>query len=432
MPTKITVNYPQPITVKVDTGEKDRVVQGSAVFVGSSNNFLPNTGGTITGNLIVQNNLTVQNNFILLGNTQFNGNTITRHIIPSADQVYDIGTPNLRFRTLYLSGNTIDLGGGIISASGNTVTVYSPAGGLLYFNADANTSIDAAAGVRAETTANLAFDQANTSIIYSTASYYYSGQAISTSQEASNIATAAYTTTNAAFQQANLSTEYATAAYYYSAAAVYTANDAATTATSAAAAAQSSYDLAYASYYYSGVAINDSNTALQTAQTAAVAANTAYEASQTAIALANTASEYANLSYQIATDLLANSNTIVRVTGGTLTGSLVFLGEPTANLTIGPIQSSYGLDIYSTDGGYSQINYSNIHVAYADTTGVHLQTPNASIGVNASDDSIEILSTGIFTVKVGGIDAISVYPNNDIYFNGTIYGAPTALDGGDF
>ena len=39
-------------------------------------------------------------------------NTITsRHIIPAADSTYDLGSSSNRFRDLYLSGNTIDLGG---------------------------------------------------------------------------------------------------------------------------------------------------------------------------------------------------------------------------------------------------------------------------------------------------------------------------------
>lgn len=42
---------------------------------------------------------------------------ITGHLIPSADQVFDIGSPNARWRTLYIAANTIDIGGATISAT---------------------------------------------------------------------------------------------------------------------------------------------------------------------------------------------------------------------------------------------------------------------------------------------------------------------------
>lgn len=424
MPTKITVTNPQPITVKVSTG-KDQIVHSSTTFVGSANNFLPDTGGSLSGNLTVQGSTTTNTLTVL-------GNTYTGHILPRADRVYNIGSPTLRFKTLYLAGNTIDLGGGTISADGNTVYLTSPEGGTLFFTGDANTTVDAAAGERAETTANAAYD-------LSTASFYYAGTAVYTAEDANTVATAAYATTNAAYEQANASYELGVAAYYYSGNAVYTAESAnstaqqaSNTAESAAQTANNSYDLATASFYYSGVAVYTSEDASNTAQTAAAAAQTAYESAQTAVQLANSASETANITSQIVNEFLANSNTIVRVTGGDLTGTLRFINEPTAGLTLGPVESSYGLDVYSTDGGYSQLNYSNIHVAYADTTGIHMQTPNSTIGINSSDESVEIITDSIFSIRVGGVEAMAIYANNDIYLNGTIYGAPTAVDGGDF
>jgi hypothetical protein len=44
---------------------------------------------------------------------------IAGHIIPAACNIYDIGNNNLRFRDIYLSGNTIDLGGIKIGTSNN-------------------------------------------------------------------------------------------------------------------------------------------------------------------------------------------------------------------------------------------------------------------------------------------------------------------------
>lgn len=37
--------------------------------------------------------------------------TVSKHFVPSSNETLDLGASNLRFRDLYLSGNTIDLGG---------------------------------------------------------------------------------------------------------------------------------------------------------------------------------------------------------------------------------------------------------------------------------------------------------------------------------
>jgi hypothetical protein len=66
------------------------------------------SGGTISGNVTVT------------------GNTNVQHVIPTANIVYDLGAPDSRFRDLYLSGNTIVLGGATISAANGTVQL--PAG----------------------------------------------------------------------------------------------------------------------------------------------------------------------------------------------------------------------------------------------------------------------------------------------------------------
>lgn len=57
---------------------------------------------------------------------------VLESIIPSADVTYDLGSSTHRWRDLYLSGNTIDLGGTIISADGN--------GGLLVAGAGINST----------------------------------------------------------------------------------------------------------------------------------------------------------------------------------------------------------------------------------------------------------------------------------------------------
>ena len=54
----------------------------------------------------------------VVGNITLQGN-----IIPSACNVYNLGSPDFRFKDLYLSGNSIDLGGAVISSSGGAITM---------------------------------------------------------------------------------------------------------------------------------------------------------------------------------------------------------------------------------------------------------------------------------------------------------------------
>ena len=54
---------------------------------------------------------------------------VTGDITPSANVTYSLGNNTNRFSNLYLAGNTIDLGGAIISATETGITFTNPAGG---------------------------------------------------------------------------------------------------------------------------------------------------------------------------------------------------------------------------------------------------------------------------------------------------------------
>ena len=56
---------------------------------------------------------------------------VNSHIVPSANITYDLGTTSLRWRDLYLSGNTIDLNGATISADGSGTIEISANGATL-------------------------------------------------------------------------------------------------------------------------------------------------------------------------------------------------------------------------------------------------------------------------------------------------------------
>jgi hypothetical protein len=53
----------------------------------------------------------------------YNGGTVTQSIIPNATASYDLGSPTYRFRTLYVTSSTIDIGGVPLSVSNGTLQV---------------------------------------------------------------------------------------------------------------------------------------------------------------------------------------------------------------------------------------------------------------------------------------------------------------------
>lgn len=58
-----------------------------------------------------------------LSNKTIAGATITGHLIPGTNITYDLGSASYRFRDLYLSGSTIDLGGATMTTDASTGTI---------------------------------------------------------------------------------------------------------------------------------------------------------------------------------------------------------------------------------------------------------------------------------------------------------------------
>ena len=54
---------------------------------------------------------------------------IASNVIPSANVTYDLGSSTRRWRDLWLSGNTINIGAGTISAANGNITITNPQGG---------------------------------------------------------------------------------------------------------------------------------------------------------------------------------------------------------------------------------------------------------------------------------------------------------------
>ena len=114
MPT-VTVRQPATVKVRVE-GQKTRVQTLS--YGTKTLRSLTDVGltGANTGDVIVYNSETKTFNVKGLGaDTPVHGN-----LIPTESRTFDLGSRTRKFRSLYLSGNTIDLDGTQIKAEGTT------------------------------------------------------------------------------------------------------------------------------------------------------------------------------------------------------------------------------------------------------------------------------------------------------------------------
>jgi len=78
-------------------------------------------------NITVTNNANLTN--IFSNSITANAITVNGNIIPSANITYNLGSPNFRFKDLWLAGNTIYFGGANLTADGANVTINNPGGG---------------------------------------------------------------------------------------------------------------------------------------------------------------------------------------------------------------------------------------------------------------------------------------------------------------
>ena len=123
----ITVLHAGATSANVDIGflmnRANGLVSNVALYWNEAGNtfatsFTTSTGGTDTNVAVTS-----------YANITTGSHTVYGAILPSANITYDLGSPSLRFRTLYLSGSTIDLGGALISAVNGTMTLTNQSGG---------------------------------------------------------------------------------------------------------------------------------------------------------------------------------------------------------------------------------------------------------------------------------------------------------------
>ena len=109
---------------------------------------------------------TVTNNLTIGGTTTVGGS-----IVPNSSEDYDLGSPSARFRDIYLSGTTIDLGGAEITSDGTDVS-FSGAinvGGGSSFVGDLTGNADTATALETSRTIELQGDVAGSASFDGTA-----------------------------------------------------------------------------------------------------------------------------------------------------------------------------------------------------------------------------------------------------------------------
>lgn len=97
------------ITQYTDTMAKAAITGSTGITVTSGAVAIDSSVATLTGTQTLTNKT--------LTTPTIAGATITGHLIPSTDIIYDLGDATHRFRDLYLSGSTIKLGTATISAT---------------------------------------------------------------------------------------------------------------------------------------------------------------------------------------------------------------------------------------------------------------------------------------------------------------------------
>ena len=141
------VSLGETLTVSGDTGITTTVTSNTISVDLDDTAVTPGEYGSSTETVTVtvdqQGRITSISEQIIPG-TSFAA--IGESIVPDANETYDLGTASLRWRDIYLSGNTIDLNGATISADGTGTIQISASGATLPEGSKVGTKTLATAG----------------------------------------------------------------------------------------------------------------------------------------------------------------------------------------------------------------------------------------------------------------------------------------------
>jgi hypothetical protein len=117
MPT-VTVTQPNVIRVKIDS-QQTKVSTISYAAKSLKNDSDVDMTGALTGDVLVYN----ANTQIFSARRIGSATPVTGALVPTSTRAFDIGTTTRRFRSIYLSGNTIDLDGTQMKADAANGTI---------------------------------------------------------------------------------------------------------------------------------------------------------------------------------------------------------------------------------------------------------------------------------------------------------------------
>lgn len=313
-------------TVIVDNKEPTLIIAG---MIG------PDTGVSSIDALTDVDSTDLSNNSILVYNstlgkwvvsttlddleTNLSGNTnSTQNVTPSLDSTYSLGTPQLKYTSLYLSdsiylGNVTitsvtftDLSNKADTALSNSNTAITTANTALSNSNTANTTANTA-----NTTANTALSNSSTAVSNSNAAVTAANTALDNSNTAVSTANAATATVNTALNNSNTAVTTANTALDSSNTAVTTAN----------------------------TALSNSNTAITTANSASDKADTALDTGNAAYSLAQTVYDQVSSGIGAGINLIKTYNILNEFTAP-LMGTNIFV--PIETTIINRIQITNG------------------------------------------------------------------------------------------
>jgi hypothetical protein len=194
----LTVLHGGATTANVDVGfimnRANGLVSNVALYWNEAGNAFTTAFTTSTGS--TDTNIAVTS----YANITTGSLTVSGPILPSANIKYDIGSPTQRFRSIYLSGNTIDLAGAIFKTDATTgaiaiipnptalnpnptgivvshtgaISTVSTTGGVLSANA-ISVSSNTATTTNTSTFANIVVNQSTSNVATSTSAVHVSG-----------------------------------------------------------------------------------------------------------------------------------------------------------------------------------------------------------------------------------------------------------------
>ena len=126
---EVVVNNIQqnPFSGSYTVSATNAITFSEAPAVGSNNVVVTYRQATLGTTIPTPNTV---GNTALQRDLSLTGNTTTQHLVPAANITYDIGTSTMRYRDLYLSGNTINLGDIKLSTNGTSFSVANATGGV--------------------------------------------------------------------------------------------------------------------------------------------------------------------------------------------------------------------------------------------------------------------------------------------------------------